>query len=1029
MPDNSGNRAVMRAGRHSIRCFASFIAPDPIASGTLSATPPYPMGGVSPYVNTTYVVGAFTDVKQGMEVAFFDTATGAFKGRTHVRYGGTISALNLPIREFTQAMYDLVSGDTFRIYDEYRLHDKLVAALNDFPPDMRFYADADAGDEPEPVVNSGGDWAGFVDNYGTSTELTYATVVMTGSTSFTVYPVGGTITHDWTLPTGVAFAPGSAASDDDPTLRVNTGTYVITHEGEDDATNRVRESHPSIRVHNDADPPHRVLVTAYEGTVENGWNWEVEIVSGDVDFTTIPDGCKCILWTRERYGDSWASYRNISPGRSHILGVGYVSRDTSNGSGADGVHRLSIEVISPLERLRQIKSYSKVMLEDANPDSWSEMTDLGVLRGILQILQFYTMWCEAGFDTVVDDDLLDERYPSLFLDANNFFDQLMELAQAIDARIIVDRTGRLDLHTHPAYIPLADRAAVTTALELADADILDYEWTREHAIRVALMKVSGISGGEADNLPVFSLYPGAAAGEGIDAPEIARLILDETSPQDDINERAGRYGALADMLFYDADGIRHNAFDLNLTLRGAYDVFDFYKEYLEVVITGNKRGIDLSGRRFYLLSSSTDMSPDGNSTTDLTLRMETNAAEGETFIPPDDTTPGGDGQPPPYEPPVTVPDAPAFPLGSGRYIIVDDNNSMYYTASGNSAVPVWAEVPLTLTGAANDFISDPFCPLYLGTGTDLWLRLTTATRIYLIEVDTSDMSVTETDQKTLPSASQNLRRIEMERGVANFVAVVSSYVTTNTKVVVTTDGSTWGSEVTINAEGAAYGVPGLFVSGRTAGKIITSEGKGNGGNTNGKVSTNYGVSYATVTSPNLDMTSSQGGAFGLHFPWHNNSSEALAYYGWTDRYAFHDGTSRLYMVNGATQTDISPTDGSNPLGAAGPRSIDSAPTNRLRMACALYGGTAFAGDSSDPIRLYYSLDGGVTLNNIAAFNVTAGSAGYAPAGVRVLGDGSGFIAFGTGAFLHACDFAGNHRDIAGNLAALGCGRVLNIVGW
>lgn len=1025
MPDNSANRTAMRAAGHSIRCYASFIAPSPIATGTLTNTPAYPMGGVTPYINTTYVTGAYTDVAFGMEVAFFSTATGAFKGRTHIRYGGTINALNIPVREFSQATLDLIAGDTFKVYNEYRLHDKLVAAQSDFPPDMQFYATLDPGDEPEPVANSGGDWAGMVDNYGTSTELTYATVTMTGSTSFTVYPTGGSMTHLWTLPTGVTFAPGSASTDASPTLRATVGTYVITHEVTDVASGRARKSHPSIRVHDGSSLPHRVLITTYEGSAENGWNWEVEIVAGAVDFTTIPDGCKVILWGRERLNGSWQSFRNASPGRSHILGVGYVARDTSNGSGEDGVHRVSFEVISPLERLRQIKSYSKVMLEDANPDSWSEITSLGVLRGILQILQFYTMWCEAGFDTIVDSALLDERYPALFVDANNFFDQMMELARAIDARLIVDRSGRLSLHTHPAYIPLANRAAVTVALTLADADILDYEWTRDHFPKVTQMKVSGISGGATGNTEVFALYPGKAAGEGIDAPEIARLILDATDPQDDINERAGRYGALADMVFYDEDGIKHQAFDLNLTLRGAYDSFDFYKEYIEVTISDNKRGIDLSGRRFYLLNSSTSFE-DGTGITDVTLRMETNAAEGETFVPPADATPPGDGEQPPYEPPVTVPTPGAFPLGSGRYIVIGTDGNLYYTATGNSVTPVWAKVTLSLTGAPNDFIADPFSPHYLSSG-DLWLRVTTATHIYLLEIDTSDMSVSATDQKTLPSAGLALRRIEMERGVRNFAIVISRYAG-SVATCATTDGATWGSEVTVNSgTTSGYAAPGLYPSPRVAGKVLTSESIFAGAYV-GKVSTNYGASYSTTTNPALGDSDGQGW-FGGHVPFHNNSSETLAYGGWqstTESSTWH----RIYKISGAARTDISPTFSGSKGGAQYPRSIDTAPNNRLKLAAVLRNGVDQASAASDVVRVSYCLDGGASGSSwqfIAALDSTAGGSFYTF--VRCLGDGSGFIAGGTSALLAACDFTGNSRDMSGNLAALGCGTILNVVGW
>lgn len=901
MPDNSSNRATIRASRHSIRAYASFIVPAVLVSGTVSGTPTFP--GNNNVVNVTYAVGAHTDVAFGMEVAFFDTATGAFKARTHIRYGASpADANNIFVREFAQATMNLVAGDTFRIYDEFRVHDKLVAATTAFPPDFRFLTTEN--DEPEPVVNSGGDWAGFVDGYGTASEAAFATVQMTGSTSFTVYPAGGTVNHDWTLPTGVDFQAGSANTDADPILEADAGTHTITHEGEDDASTRTRLSHPSIRVHNDADPPHRVLVTSYEGAADSGWNWEIEVLSGSVTLAALPDGCKCILWTQERYAGVEQSFRNASPGRAHILGVGYVARDTSSGSGEDGVHRLSFEVISPLERLKQIKSYSKVMLEDASPDAWSEIYQLGVLRGILQIVQYYAMWVEAGFDLVVDADFLDERYPAHFLDATNFYDQMMELAKAVDARIVVDRTGRMDMHTHPAYIPLASRAAVTVALEFEDADILDYEWTREHFPKVAQMKVSGISGGATGNAPVFSLYPGNAAGEALDAPEIAKLILDETAPQADVNARAGRYGALADMVFQDEDGIIIKAFDLRLKLRGAYDLFDFYKEYVEVVITGNKRGLDLSGIRFYLLSSSTTFDPDyGTTTTDLVLRMETNAASGETFTPDGEVVTPPDPTPPP--PPTNIPPF-GLPGGAKDIILLNTDGSAYATGTFNRAAvqggPVYEAIDpggaaALATDTPYDWVQDPF----------LLTRYVVATLGNIYTYDDPTGANTLTLRKALMS-SPVFRVIEADFG-AGYLWCVTYYGSTpgheGTYTTYSTDhGVTWTAETLLTAHyhTGLSAVPPVHVSTYEAGVLYTAAFT----STSATPTTSFyrvTPSGATLISTPAGFNPGQLQGWCIHYPFAAGASESSAYFG------VYTPTSGTHRKDGNTVTDVSPSVG------------------------------------------------------------------------------------------------------------------------
>lgn len=712
MPSQISNASAIRSSGWSVRAYASFITGGtPVATGTLTTGPTYPMGGVSPFLATTYVTGAYTDVERGMEVVFYDAGSGKFKGRTRVRFSGGLTAVALPVREFSQASLNLSAGDVFQIYDEFRLHDKLVAALADFPPDMLFFTDE--GSNPPPLACSGGHWAGFVD-----AGQTYATVLTKGDTSIAVDPdSGGSLTHLWTLPSGVAFAPGSASSDANPTLRANVGEWVVYHTVTDASNSKSVTQHIVLKAHDANSMPHRVLYTPDDASAESGFGGSVQIVSGATTQADIPDGCLCIIWGVEYLNGTPVAYRNAAPGRGHIFAVGIARRDTQSGT-PDGSRTVTVEVISPLTRLRELTSYSKVMLNEATPDSWSEMKTLSVKRAIIQIIQFYTMLVEAGFDIVFDADFINYLYPAFYLNASDFIGQLNELVQGVDARITCDRTGRFSIHTDPKYIPEADRASVTKTWTFARRDVLAFDFPREHFNNVRVLKASGFTGGASNNQPLFSLYPGKADAEGLNTPNRERLIVTD---QDDLNERTGRYGAALDNVFQNSDGEYYRAFPLTLTLRGIYDFFDFSKEYVDFSenLQDLARDVDLTDFLFCLKSTRVDYDfALGSATTTAVFDVVTSAAQGETFLypvqPTTDYTPS-DYVPLPYTPPTVG--GSRLPLWNGvdlaptkMFLLASSHAKAYIVTAWNPVSGVLSETEIStgLSGTGIWATSDPY---------------------------------------------------------------------------------------------------------------------------------------------------------------------------------------------------------------------------------------------------------------------------------------------------------------------------------
>lgn len=882
----------MRASGHSIRCYASFIVGAVVATGDVTYAPTDALV-TKQDVQIDFDTGAYTDVRQGMEVVFTD-ASGNYKGRTHIRYGGIITSTSIPVREYDNAELLLEIGDKYIIYNEWRVHDKLVAANAQFPPDGLPMTTQNL--HPDPVVNSGGATACRVDN-----GQTYATVLTKGDTTFNTDPASTqTFLHDWSGD-GIGFQAGSSASDANPVLEVQAGTRLVYHEAEDDDTGAARVQHVPMRVHTDADPPHDVLITAYEATGEGGWTWAIEVLSGATDLATIPDGCLCILWGDDRLDNAWQAFRNATPGREHILGVGYAARDTSSGDGSTGRHQWTLEVVPPIQREKEITSYSKVMEEAASPNTWAELYWLGILRGIIQIDAYYTTRCEAGFDLLVDPDFLDTRYPAHYLPRDNFYNQKLGLAKAADAGYFCDRTGRYELHTELWAVPLGDRAAITEALEIEEEDILSYEFTRDHAIKVEQYKVSGFSGGTALNAPYYSLVPGDSPAEGIDALALDRLIADESAPQTDVNARAGRYYALAEMQFQDADGLKHDAFDLKVRLPGSYDIFDpAYKEYVRVRIVDNKRGIDLTQFRFYVIAvRMTFDAAVGTEVIDLTLRMETNAAPGRTFVPPDETL-----NYPSY-------DYPQFPFqglpssgGSGilgrntaNLVMLGTDKNLFYVdlRTGEYALEL-----LSLTGDPVCFIQNPYQTDQAGIATTTQARFV------------SDLWGTPTPSTAHSFAyTSQFRTMQSSRCTPGLFVVNSHDINGACDIDISLNASTWALAKadlggTYSGGGGDSRAPGVFASEHVAGKLYAwafAAGSTNQGRL--YVSTDgAGAVWSTLDS-NTTLLFNPG----LTIPVQATSDNVIYSGGEVAGLGNH-----LYKTVNGTRTDISPSYGGETYG-------------------------------------------------------------------------------------------------------------------
>lgn len=923
MPDLSASQTALRAPGHVVRVYMSVFKGTEVMAATVDTTPTYSTFNLT----ITVTSGSASNVKAGFRVDVF-TSGGLLKGRTRVRYAGTISSTNLPIRELSKGTINVVAGDIVKVYREVREAEKLVTATRQFKPDNETYSDQN--ENPRPLAGSGGPWAG---------DTSLLPISINGGLSEAIDPdSGGSLTYLTTLPSGLSFASGTSTSQS-PTVTGSAGSYLIQRDVTDSSNSKTTTQWVPVVIHDDNNLPYDVQIENFSGDEDNGWSATVRVFE-NASLSNIPDGSLCILWRKETINGATQSFGAASAGRSHIVMVGYAVRDTSEGDAQQD--RITFEIQSPLARLGQLLGLSKVMIRDQSPNKWREIKTLTVKRAAIQIVQAYCNLNEAGFDLDYSSQLSSAPYPALYLNKSSPLGQLRELADSRDGRMVCDRTGRFLIHTRLELLALSDRTGRTTTLTLGDDDIIRYTLTREHERPLELYRARGITKGTSGNKPAFAKWVGKAPGTGIATIVEEKLIVDSAT---DLFERAGRRGAFHDRVYQmTSNGAMHHAPRLDIELFGSYDVFDFYNEWIQFAsgTTDNLREIELSTFRWILRSVSVTYEG-GTARTRLMLDAETNGEAGVDDTPPSagQTSIGGGGTwtpPDDYVPPPTIAiptNVTGIAQGTGRLALICNDGTIRRTWNWTASSPYWDTATLSGATISGTILRWRYDARSTENAVAGWI--VTSTGIYYVS-DVFGATITVTLQHTFTTAS-TFRSIDASfgaGGVGLLVAVSSYYTPTGgVKVTVSLDGGvTWGSEVTVTSvveTGGTNAAPGITVSSRVAGLMYTTAmtlATGDGGAPNTYVSRDYGATWAIYIELNDEDL---GG--NLHIPWQDNDSGIVVYWGVSD---YNGGDNTRYLAWTTNGTTITRANSLN----AGPHynrdfSITSSPNNRLRMAFAL----------------------------------------------------------------------------------------------
>lgn len=994
MPDQSSNLTALR-GAHVATYYVSRMTGSLVYSAEVTSA-------TATAIAITGGSGTIGDVKPGMRVVV-TTSGGDPRGVVSVRYSGSISTSSIPIRETSTIGF--AAGDLVYVYNDFLLTDKLVESSASFSPDG--IAVSAENTTPRPRVCSGGWYAGWLPASGS------LAITLYGADSATVdINSSGAITHAWST-SGGTLSSSSATS---PVLTVTAaGYYLVTHTVTDDTNGMSETQYVPILIHDANNPPYECILSSVDGDAASGFRASFELF-GDVTLSDLPDGSPVVVWAADTINGTAQAFGHKVSDRSHILMTGYLRRDTTR-AGADGAESVEFEVISPLARLAELPGFSKVMVNEASPDAWSEIANLYVSRAILQILRYYTNALQL-FDLLFVG-MTDKEYPAFYLNKSTPYEQVKELADAVDCVLVCDRVGRFELQQRLELTALASRSSPATTITLTTDDIIDYEVTREHWKPVETVRFRGFTQGFTNAVvPVFARYP-ATPGTGNSSPVFDKMIVDDAT---DLLTRCALRGAYENRVFIDSSGVERHAPTMRLTLFGAYArLFQGYREWISFSGITTLRGVVLSDFR-WIWQTVSETYENGTAVCTLTLQAETAATDAVDDAPASEGT--GTGDPPVTYPPIVVTDPPVdgnnLGVNTGTIAVFDSTNNKVHITTGFNLVksggtPSFTGYTLSVTGALSSFAYK--------AGTNVNGYLATISRFYPIS-DIFGARTLGTAYVYAGGAAADVRQVQLqsERGNPSAVIIAVYNDTDGTNAYYSADGGvTWAAGTGLPTAydsnlpaNAGTWMPGLWIAPDGSGNALVSActATGNPPGADFYSTSNGGASWSLVSTSGWDAGEWTCGSIAKPL------SGTATYHGYV---YYSSGVKQgIRRIVGTTQTDISPVVSATTYGTGygntvGQRAISIADDDSNAICVVGYN----AGNSK--FGVFQSFDRGATWNTIITPDTS------------VLYRGNYYVSrdtiylYGASGALALCKYAAGAWSVYATTVS-GCGTIVGIVG-
>ena len=458
---SGGDLTLLRADDSIIDdMILNIVQPATVTTLTITAMPTtYPQSSVT-------VSGDMSDVVAGMR--FKIHLSGTIKTWGIVRKAPSGSTLYINPTQLGEPGYPerietaIAVSDTVVIYEDHPL-----VALYSVISNRIIYKNwdvvyTDENSVPPPIANAG-EWQSGKD----ATSIDF--VLPRGGVNNSFALGAATIsTHLWTLPTGVTFKAGSASSDATPTVTATPGQYKITYT----ITDSNSKTHTAYTW---------LWVSDEDTTTSIGeqYSWEWSSREG-------LDGTKGTLVL---YGDDLDETKFLPGAGVHIKEVG--TFDMNSGAVTDGVipdtfigyitsmnathdgdkGSITLEVVSPFIYAQGIAMPSQVLIEDATPANWQEVTSvLSNPRGVMT----YFRWHLPALYSMHDIDgggLTTPRRKAIPIQTNTIGSGLQSAANMITGNIGSAYNGTLVLRQDPVLEDTTFRDALATVHTFVSQDI------------------------------------------------------------------------------------------------------------------------------------------------------------------------------------------------------------------------------------------------------------------------------------------------------------------------------------------------------------------------------------------------------------------------------------------------------------------------------------------------------------------------------------------------------------------------------
>jgi len=528
-------------------------------------------------------------------------------------------------------------------------------------------------------------------------------------------------------------------------------------------------------------------------------------VSESIPEATYPNGCMAVLWKRQTE-DGAAVTPSGLPGHEHIAFVGWHYTDELDGRASErGYIDDTYMEFRDLGGWLQVQpGYPITINRDETPASWYEVRNANIDYAIARLIQGYSNaadltdfhWTGAGYEHY--------PFPSLASQGTTLYEMIDYFARAVAHRLTCDQWGRLHVKPDPQLLdnvggstPVARTTTVQKAL--TDADISELRITETPFPRQNWNWGEAVvaKSQDADVVPqidvVFAVAPGQAPSQGTATAQTGEQL---TTTQAEFNARLGHAYARANT---PTSGI-----EFVLTSPDDFAIQPAYMTWLTLTTstaTAGQRGRVYSAQR--VLPAQVTITHDaerGTQAVRVQAEREVYGTPAATYYPPSNDY----GDVPPWTPPdPTPPPASDWDLGANvnRLFLVHASGELSitntFTRTSSAGGPSYTVVNLALNGTVLDAVTDPYSPLYLGTGTTVNAWIVTTTRIYYV-TDVADVSSRSVTSQHTFAAESDYRTIQTERGTRNWAVVASYYGASGVKACRTTDGATW-IEVTVSS--------------------------------------------------------------------------------------------------------------------------------------------------------------------------------------------------------------------------------------